>query len=91
MLVTYIPRLLPFYMINAEKIPHSARVYLSFVPYAILGALIFPGILNAIPENTIGSIITGIVCFACAAIFNGTLIPLAAGITAAFFIQLLCA
>jgi branched-subunit amino acid transport protein len=89
MLATYIPRLLPFFMINAEKIPYSIKMYLSFVPYAILGALIFPGILNAIPGNMTGSIITGAVCFTTAVIFKGTFIPLISGIGTAFIIQLL--
>ncbi|MBN1499273.1 MAG: AzlD domain-containing protein [Spirochaetes bacterium] len=87
MLGTYIPRLLPFYMINAEKIPSWIRTYLSFVPYSILGALIFPGILNALPGSPAGSAITGAVCFISAFLFKGTFIPLFTGIGTAFIIR----
>jgi branched-subunit amino acid transport protein len=48
MLVTYIPRLLPFLAMDAEKIPLPLRKWLAWLPYAALGALIIPGGLTAI-------------------------------------------
>ena len=48
MLVTYIPRLMPMYFINMEKIPSGLKRFLYFVPYAALGALILPGSINAV-------------------------------------------
>ncbi|PYZ97428.1 branched-chain amino acid transporter [Alteribacter lacisalsi] len=45
-LVTYIPRLLPLVMLNTENWPAWARRMLTRVPYAVLGALILPGILT---------------------------------------------
>lgn len=59
MLVTYIPRLLPMYIIDVEKIPSGLKRFLSFIPYAALGALILPGSISAIngkPEISIISI-----------------------------------
>ncbi|PYZ93547.1 branched-chain amino acid transporter [Salipaludibacillus keqinensis] len=44
-IVTYIPRLLPLVMLQTEHWPDWSRRMLSRVPYAVLGALIFPGIL----------------------------------------------
>ncbi|TMW71489.1 AzlD domain-containing protein [Alteribacter natronophilus] len=44
--VTYIPRLLPLVMLNTENWPSWARRMLTRVPYAVLGALILPGILT---------------------------------------------
>ncbi|WP_416151840.1 AzlD domain-containing protein [Salipaludibacillus sp. HK11] len=43
--VTYIPRLLPLVMLQTENWPSWSKRMLSRVPYAVLGALIFPGIL----------------------------------------------
>ncbi len=50
-LVTYIPRMLPMYFVDIEKIPPRIRRFLYFIPYAALGALIFPGGLTAISGN----------------------------------------
>jgi len=42
--VTYIPRLLPFVVLNGVKMPPFLQGVLKNVPYATLGALIIPGI-----------------------------------------------
>ncbi|MGY4689499.1 AzlD domain-containing protein [Salibacterium sp. K-3] len=57
-LVTYIPRMLPFVFFRAEKIPPKIEGILKNVPYAALGALIFPGALF-IHENPVFGI-TGV-------------------------------
>ncbi|MBM7097870.1 AzlD domain-containing protein [Bacillus sp. H-16] len=44
--VTYIPRLLPLVMLKTDNWPAWARRMLTRVPYAVLGALILPGILT---------------------------------------------
>ncbi|MDN4075686.1 MULTISPECIES: AzlD domain-containing protein [Fictibacillus] len=44
--VTYLPRVLPLVLINADRIPPRLQRILKNVPFAILGALIFPGILH---------------------------------------------
>ncbi|WP_413379571.1 AzlD domain-containing protein [Alkalihalobacillus sp. 1P02AB] len=46
-IVTYIPRMLPLVFIDAKKLPEWLQAILRNVPYAALGALIFPGILLA--------------------------------------------
>lgn len=43
--VTYIPRMLPFLLLNDKKLPPFLEGVLRNIPYATLGALIFPGIL----------------------------------------------
>nr|WP_026697365.1 AzlD domain-containing protein [Alkalicoccus chagannorensis] len=45
--VTYIPRMLPLTILSTEGWPEWLRRMLGRVPYAVLGALIFPGILYA--------------------------------------------
>ncbi|HJV17021.1 MAG TPA: AzlD domain-containing protein [Bacillales bacterium] len=44
-LVTYIPRMLPFVLFKEKELPPFIQGVLKNVPYATLGALIFPGIL----------------------------------------------
>ncbi|MDP4085066.1 MAG: AzlD domain-containing protein [Bacillota bacterium] len=43
--VTYAPRMLPFVLFKEKELPSFLQGILKNVPYAILGALIFPGIL----------------------------------------------
>lgn len=44
-IVTYIPRMLPFVLFKGKELPGFIQGVLRNVPYATLGALIFPGIL----------------------------------------------
>ncbi|MCF8105179.1 MAG: AzlD domain-containing protein [Desulfohalobiaceae bacterium] len=43
--VTYIPRLLPALFMHRLRLPAWFEAWLQSIPYAALGALIFPGIL----------------------------------------------
>lgn|SRR5688572_16736154 len=43
--VTYLPRMLPFVLFKGKELPPFLQGVLKNVPYATLGALIFPGIL----------------------------------------------
>ena len=44
-LVTYLPRMLPATLMAKRKIPNFFVKFLSFVPTAVLAALLFPGVL----------------------------------------------
>ncbi|RME06719.1 MAG: AzlD domain-containing protein [Anaerolineae bacterium] len=44
--VTYIPRLLPGLLFTRSGVPEWVEKWLQNVPYAALGALIFPGIIQ---------------------------------------------
>lgn len=55
MIVTYIPRVLPFILISGKPLPRKVIVFLEYVPYAALGALILPGAINAIPDNPLAA------------------------------------
>ncbi|MCM3759845.1 AzlD domain-containing protein [Alkalihalobacillus oceani] len=61
-LVTYIPRMLPLVFLNVESIPPWLQATLRNVPYAALGALIFPGIFY-IHDNILYGIIGGASAF----------------------------
>ncbi|ALC91929.1 branched-chain amino acid transporter [Bacillus sp. FJAT-18017] len=45
-IVTYIPRMLPFVLFKGKELPPFLQGILKNVPFATLGALIFPGILS---------------------------------------------
>ena len=57
-LVTYLPRFLPLYVLSRVKIPRAFALWLSYVPVAVLAALLAPGLLlsegNLLisPQNT---------------------------------------
>lgn len=51
-LVTYLPRMLPLVLLRDIKLPKFINTFLQFIPFAILGALIFPGILSSTGEFT---------------------------------------
>ncbi|MFA5520014.1 MAG: AzlD domain-containing protein [Spirochaetota bacterium] len=54
--VTYLPRVIPFYFVDTESIPPLLRRFLSFIPYAALGALIMPGSINAVSGRPVISL-----------------------------------
>jgi len=45
-IVTYIPRMLPLVVIKADGVPPFLQGVLKNVPFAVLGALIFPAIFT---------------------------------------------
>lgn len=60
-IVTMIPRLLPVFIVEKLQFRPWLNRMLSAIPYAALGALIFPGILTVIPEQPHIGLIGGIV------------------------------
>lgn len=48
MVVTYLPRFIPLLLMRNKKIPKKVEEFLSYIPYAALGALIIPGFATAI-------------------------------------------
>ncbi|TCS82582.1 AzlD domain-containing protein [Tepidibacillus fermentans] len=61
-LVTFIPRMFPM-LFKRLKFPHWFNHWLTFVPYAILGALIFPGIMTVDPQHVFFGLVAGLVAF----------------------------
>lgn len=47
---TYISRLAPFYLLPREGVPERVERFLTYVPAAAIGALIFPDVLGG-PEG----------------------------------------
>jgi branched-subunit amino acid transport protein len=55
--VTYLPRLLPLTALQGRRLGKRISLFLSFIPYAAIGALVIPGGLNAIEGNLIASVV----------------------------------
>nr|WP_090746548.1 AzlD domain-containing protein [Mesobacillus persicus] len=65
-IVTFIPRMLPFIMFRGKELPPFLQGVLKNVPYATLGALIFPAVLyiqEDIWYGVIGALAAFVVAF----------------------------
>ncbi len=50
-LVTVVPRIAPAWLLERMHLPARVEAWLAHVPYAVLGALIFPGIMTVQPDR----------------------------------------
>ena len=64
-LVTYIPRMIPLTVLDGKELPPVVSGVLRNIPYAVLGALIFPAVFF-IQENIWFGVIGAISAFAIA-------------------------
>ena len=75
MLVTYIPRLVPFLFISDRELPKRLKGFLKSVPYVALGALIIPGVFSATPIMPIAAIIGIAFAFIYSWLRGGIMVP----------------
>ena len=71
--VTFLPRYIPLRLIKKSPSPFMRRI-LSNLPYAALGALIFPGVIHAVPGYPFAAY-AGVAAAAAVAWFKGGLVP----------------
>ena len=64
-LVTYLPRMLPAFVIDKLHLSPKAEKFLKLIPYTAMAALIFPGIIT-IDANPLVGIIGGLTAAALA-------------------------
>ncbi|MDF2947383.1 MAG: AzlD protein [Bacillales bacterium] len=66
-IVTLIPRVYPILIFDKITLSSGMRKWLKAVPYAALGALIFPGILTVVPDKPyigiIGAAVAGVLSY----------------------------
>jgi len=88
-IVTYIPRVIPFLTISNKELPNKLKLFLEFVPYTALGALLMPGVITAIPNQPLISL-AGL-SFACFYSWKkgGMIIPVVGSITVVFILLLI--
>ncbi|MBW3112042.1 MULTISPECIES: AzlD domain-containing protein [Bacillaceae] len=62
-IVTYIPRMLPFIVFKGKELPPFLQGVLRNVPFAVLGALIFPSILLIQEGNLLFGVVGTVAAF----------------------------
>ncbi|MFS0575456.1 AzlD domain-containing protein [Sporosarcina sp. 179-K 3D1 HS] len=72
-LVTYIPRMIPLTWLDGKELPPLVTGVLRNIPYAVLGALIFPAILFVQEGNLLFGIIGAATAFLIAFIGGGVM------------------
>jgi branched-subunit amino acid transport protein len=86
-LVTYIPRLIPFLFASRLDLPPWVQKWLKFFPYAALGALIFPGILTAVPGRPVLAAGAGILAAVCSLFIRNITVIVVLAIAAVLLLQ----
>lgn len=84
-IVTYIPRVLPIVLVQSKLKSRFLRSFLFYVPFAVLGAMTFPGILYSTQHKL--SAFTGMAVALILAYFEKKLMTVA--ISAIFAVYLL--
>lgn len=74
-IVTYVPRVLPMAIFKNKIQSRFLTAFLSYVPFAVLGAMIFPDILSSTGHLT--SAIVGLIIAAVLAYFERSLLQVA--------------
>lgn len=89
MIVTYIPRLLPFLMISDKKLPPKLSQFLEYVPYVALGALIIPGAIDSIPGHPLATAVGLTFAFLYSYLKGGMIITIVGGIIATYIVLII--
>ncbi len=90
-LVTYGPRLAPFFLIGSNKLSKRADAFLKCIPVAAIGALIIPGVFSVIPDEPL-AVICGMGFAAIIGVFRGgIIIPVLGSVIVTYLILLLSA
>lgn len=87
-LVTYLPRLIPFLIVQEIKMPQTLGIFLQYIPYAVLGSLIFPQIFfSAGEENWLPATIATVVCMLLAWFRINIVVVVVTGIFVTYFLS----
>ncbi|WP_274363618.1 AzlD domain-containing protein [Paenibacillus thermotolerans] len=87
-IVTYVPRMLPLVVLHRLRLPPFLRRQLRFIPYAALGALIFPGVLYS-TDRPATAVIGACTALALALLKANLLLVVVGSIAAVYFAGLL--
>lgn len=89
MLVTYIPRLLPWLILSGRPLPPLLQRFLLYIPYTALGALIVRGVLEA-PNGMMPATLAGIMVSAACSWYRGGMVLSVAAAILVVFLMLSC-
>lgn len=86
--VTFIPRLLPFLLLQKGSLPPRFKLFLTFIPYAMLGALIIPGVFTSTGDPC--SAVVGLITAILLSLFRfPVIIPIIGAILSVYMVQFL--
>ena len=60
-LVTYVPRVLPSFIVGKIRLGKKTEKFLKLIPYTAMAALIFPGIFDAVGDKAYYGLVGGAV------------------------------
>lgn len=86
-LVTMLPRVLPAFIVDKLQFSDWINRWLNAIPYAALGALIFPGILTVHPDKPQIGLIGGIVAIILAYIGINIVLVVIGAITTVYLLS----
>jgi len=86
-LATMIPRIIPAFIVDKLQFRDWVNRWLNAIPYAALGALIFPGILSVNPDQPYVGLIGGLVAILLALIGLNVILVVVGAIGAVFFLS----
>lgn len=86
--VTYIPRLLPALFLDRYKFSAWFQKWLKSIPYAALGALIFPGVLLVKKDQPLLGLAGGLAAFILALLNLHITLVMAGAITMVIILQI---
>lgn len=87
--VTYLPRLLPALFLDHFRFPTWFEKWLKSIPYAALGALIFPGILLVKQDQPLLGLAGGVVALVLALLNLHVTLVMAGSIIVVYLLQTL--
>lgn len=85
--VTMVPRLIPAFIVDKLQFNEWVNRWLNAIPYAALGALIFPGIMTVKPDTPHIGIIGGIVALILASFGLNIILVVIGAISAVFLLS----
>lgn len=86
--VTYLPRLIPFFMLSGATIPARLDRFLKCIPAAAIGALIIPGVFNATPGIPAAALAGILFTLLFGLLRGGIIIPVLGSVTVAYLVML---
>jgi len=88
MVVTALPRILPFFTFNPDKLPKIVKRFLECIPYTVLGALILPDGFNGIANHPIISTLSLCVAIIISWVKGGLIGPIIGAVVTAILLKL---
>ena len=88
-LVTYLPRILPFYLFSKMNLSKRMMLFLKCIPYTALGALILPDVFSAVEGNNAASLIGAVTAVVLTYLFKNMIVTVIGAIAAVYVVLIL--